>query len=91
MLKRFRRPAKPAAPKAVAQVASQAASQEYRKPRADVYTILLVIALLIIVLATVALWMTMKDNDYMYKGGPPMPAWHRPAPATTLDAPYGIA
>jgi hypothetical protein len=52
--------------------------------------VLLVIALLMIVLATVSLWMTMKDNDYMIKGGPPMPVWHRPA-ATTLDAPYGVA
>ena len=51
---------------------------------------LLVIALLMIVLATVSLWMTMKDNDYMIKGGPPMPVWHRPA-ATALDAPYGVA
>ena len=91
MLKRLRRPAKPATPKAAAPASSQAASQEYRKPRADVYTVLLVVALMIIVLATVALWMTMKDNDYMIKGGPPMPVWHRPAAGTTLDSPYGIA
>ena len=90
MLKRFRKTAKPETPKAATQVAPQAVSQEYRKPRADVYTVLLVIALMMIVLATVALWMTMKDNDYMIKGGPPMPVWHRPA-ATALDSPYGIA
>ncbi len=57
-------------------------AQEYRKPRADVYTVLLVIALLAILVATGALWMTMKDdynNDI--KGGP-NPTWHRPASGT---------
>ena len=45
--------------------------QEYRKPRADVYTVLLVIALLVMLIATAALWMTMKDDyNNKIKGGP---------------------
>jgi hypothetical protein len=65
-------------------------AQEYRKPRADVYTVLLVIALLAILVATGALWMTMKDdynNDI--KGGP-NPTWHRPASGTVLDVPQAF-
>ncbi len=86
MLKRKQNPAKPAAPQAASKAAPEAASQEYRKPRADVYTVLLVVALLIIVLATVFLWMSMKEYDYMIKGGPTVPA-----AGTTLDVPRGIA
>ena len=79
MLKRTPKPAKPAAP------------QEYRKPRADIYTLLLVVALLAILLATGVLWMAMKEGyDYKINGGP-TPAWHRPATGTTLDARNGIA
>jgi hypothetical protein len=44
--------------------------QLYRKPRADVLTVLLVIAFLAILLATLALWQTMKDYNYKLKGGP---------------------
>jgi hypothetical protein len=83
MSKRTRNPAKPAA--------SPAASQEYRKPRADVYTVLLVVALLIILLGTAALWMTMKEYNYDIKGGPPNPVSYLRAPGTTWDAPRGIA
>jgi len=79
MSKRSQNPAKSAAP------------QEYRKPRADVYTVLLVVALFFILLGTAALWMTMKDDyNNEIKGGP-NPAWHRPASGTTLDAPIAIA
>ena len=82
MSKRTQNPAKSAA--------TQAGPQEYRKPRADVYTVLLVVALLIILLATAVLWMTMNKYDDMIKGGP-NPVWHRPAAGTTLDPPQGIA
>ncbi|MGO9108994.1 MAG: hypothetical protein ACLP9L_07155 [Thermoguttaceae bacterium] len=71
-------------------VAPQTAPQEYRKPRADVYTVVLVVALLMILFGTAALWMTMKEYDYMIKGGP-NPVWHRPAAGTVLDSPNGIA
>jgi hypothetical protein len=82
MSKRTRNPAKPAA--------SQTASQEYRKPRADVYTVLLVVALLMLLLGTAALWMTMKEYNNDIKGGP-NPVWHRPATGTMFDPPTGIA
>ncbi len=88
------KPANPkaATPKAVTpKTTAPAASEVYRKPKADVYTVLLVVALLMIVLATVSLWVTMKDNDYMIKGGPPMPVWNRPTAGTMLDARGGIA
>ena len=81
------KPAKAAA----ARAAVQAASQEYRKPRADVYTVLLVVALLMVLLATAVLWMTMKeDYNYEIKGGP-NPVWHRPAAGAVFDAQSGIA
>jgi hypothetical protein len=65
-----------------------AVAQEYRKPQADIYTLLLVIALLMLIIATTMLWRTMKDYDYIFKGGP-NPTWHLPAPA--LDPQRGIA
>jgi hypothetical protein len=77
MSKRTQNPTKPATP------------QEYRKPRADIYTLLLVIALMLILLATAALWMTMKDFDYMIKGGP-NPVWNLPATHLPLDVLKGI-
>ena len=59
------------------------APQVYRKPRADIYTFLLVVALMAIILATTVLWMTMKEYDNLIKGGP-TPVWHRPA----VDSPW---
>jgi len=71
--------------------AQGAASQDYRKPAANVYTVLLLVALILILFGTWALWMTMKeDYDYMIKGGP-NPVWHRPAMGTTFDAPREMA
>jgi hypothetical protein len=65
------------------------AVQEYRKPRADVYTVLLVVALLALLLATAALWMSMKEGyDYKINGGP-TPTWHQPANGT-IGAPLRI-
>ena len=46
------------------------AEPHYRKPQADVYTVLLVISLLAILLATVVLWLVMQTYDYKIKGGP---------------------
>ena len=73
-------------PKSAKSAASRAVPQEYRKPRADVYTVLLVVALIAIALGTAALWMTMKDYEYMIKGGP-NPVWHQPTMGTTFDVP----
>jgi hypothetical protein len=39
----------------------------YRKPRADVFTMLLVLALLAILLAIAALYAVMKEYDFVFK------------------------
>jgi hypothetical protein len=79
MSKRTQSPAKTAAP------------EEYRKPRADVYTVLLVVALIAVLLATAVLWMTMKEDYHNEIKGGPNPVWYRPANGTTLGVPNGIA
>ena len=62
--------------------------QVYRKPRADVYTVLLVVALLALIIATSALWLVMKEYEYTINGGPEA-AWNQPvagAPISFLSA-----
>ena len=69
------------APKlAKAKPAEPAGPQEYRKPRADVFTMLLVVALLAIIIATVALWQVMAEYEYKIKGGPVV-TWSQTVPA----------
>ncbi len=86
------KPAKPAkqpkAPKPAkaAKAAKPAESQVYRKPKADIYTVMLSIALIVAALAATALWMTMADYHYETKGGP-NPVWNRPAARAVFDAP----
>lgn len=58
--------------------AENSAPQVYRKPRADVFTMLLVIALIAIITATVVLWQLMADYEYKIKGGPSV-TWNSPA------------
>jgi len=64
-------------------------AQVYRKPRADVYTVLLSIALLAVILAAVSLWMVMRDYGYTIKGGP-TPTWNRPAAPAAFDPPRQV-
>jgi len=42
----------------------------YRKPRADVYTVLLAIALVALLLAILCLYMEMDHYQFKFKGGP---------------------
>jgi hypothetical protein len=42
----------------------------YRKPRADFYTVALVLALIAIILAIVCLWVLMGAYDKQFKGAP---------------------
>ena len=42
----------------------------YRKPRADFYTVALVLALIAIILAILCLWLLMLPYDKQIKGGP---------------------
>jgi hypothetical protein len=44
--------------------------QLYRRPRFDVYSMLLLIALGMLILGTVVLWLVSADYDYKFKGGP---------------------
>jgi hypothetical protein len=63
---------------------SENAAGPYRKPRADVYTVLLVIALVALLLAIYALFLEMDDFHFAIKGGPPV-TWVSP-PAATIAA-----
>jgi predicted Co/Zn/Cd cation transporter (cation efflux family) len=42
----------------------------FRKPRADFYTVALVLALIAIILAILCLWLLMNAYDKQFKGGP---------------------
>jgi hypothetical protein len=46
----------------------------YRKPRADFYTVALVLALIAVILAIVCLWVLMGAYDKQFKGAP-VPAY----------------
>jgi hypothetical protein len=66
--------------------AEPAEPQVYRRPTADIYTVLLSVALIAAAIAATALWMVMRDYDYTIKGGP-TPTWNRPAAPAVFDAP----
>ncbi len=44
----------------------------YRRPQPDLYTLLLVIALLAIIVAIVFLCLHMQTYNFQFKGGPPV-------------------
>jgi hypothetical protein len=69
---------KRASPKPKPKPAERAEPQVYRKPRADVYTVLLSLALIAVATAATVLWLTMAQYHYEIKGGP-NPTWNRPA------------
>jgi hypothetical protein len=59
----------------------------YRKPRADVYTLLLIFALIAVITATVLLYIQMGEYDYDMKGGPTV--WRDVPPAVAAtDCPW---
>lgn len=51
---------------------SAPAAAAYRKPQADLYTILLVMALIAILIAIVFLCLEMNLYEFHFKGGPPV-------------------
>jgi hypothetical protein len=51
----------------------------YRKPRADFYTVALVLALIALILAIVCLWVLMGAYDKQFKGAP-VPTFSPQAP-----------
>ncbi len=50
------------------------AAPQYRKPRADVYTVLLVLALLALIAGILCLWGENAEYEWKYKGGPTVSA-----------------
>lgn len=50
------------------------AAPQYRKPRADVYTVLLVLALLALIVGILCLWGENAEYEWKYKGGPTVSA-----------------
>jgi len=57
----------------------------YRKPRADLYTVLLALALIAILLGIICLYFENKMYDWDYKGGPTASV---PAPFTLAAGPW---
>ncbi len=53
----------------------------YRKPRADLYTVLLILALVAILLAILCLYFEMKMYDFKFKGAPVAAALEVPVTA----------
>jgi hypothetical protein len=86
------KPAKqPKAPKPAkaAKSVKPAEPQIYRKPRADIYTVMLSVALIAVALAATALWMTMNEYNKMINGGP-NPSWNSPPAPAAFDPPRAV-
>jgi hypothetical protein len=82
---------KPKEPKPAKQPkpAKVAEPQVYRKPRADIYTVMLSVALIAVAIAATALWMTMNEYNKMINGGP-NPTWNSPAAPALFDSPRAV-
>jgi hypothetical protein len=55
----------------------------YRKPRPDLYTALLVIALTALILGCVMLYLELQFYEFKYRGAPSV-SWHAPAVSAPL-------
>jgi hypothetical protein len=62
-----------------------APARQFRKPKADVYTMMLVASLIAIILAIVCLYAEMKDYDFDFKSAP------RPASAPAVETQSMVA
>lgn len=51
---------------------SQQQAPRYRKPRADLYTMLLLVAWIALLLGILVLYLEMKEYDFKFKGAPAM-------------------
>ena len=81
----------------LASTTSNPSGGPYRKPRADVYTFMLIVALLAIILGIVCLYFEMKGFNFEFKEAPKVPpavvAAALPAcggPALRLSHPTGL-
>ena len=54
------------------EAAAAAPAGPHRKPRPDLYTVLLVIALLAILIGILFLYLEMRRYEFKFKGGPPV-------------------
>jgi len=63
----------------------------FRKPRADLYTALLAIALVALLLGILCLYLEMKQYDFKFKGGPPAPTVPPPPQAAAPVQPPAMA
>ncbi|MBN2475463.1 MAG: hypothetical protein JXB62_12705 [Pirellulales bacterium] len=57
----------------------------YRKPRADIYTVLLLIALIAVLVGILCLYLQMGIYDFEIKGGPSVAADRPNVPAMVAD------
>ena len=48
-------------------------ARQFRKPKADVYTMMLVASLIAVILAILCLYLEMKDYDFDFKSAPTPP------------------
>ena len=70
---------------------TEKSSGSYRKPRADVYTFMLIVALLAIILGMVCLYFEMKRFGFVFKEAPKVPPAVVAAALPALPAPMALA
>jgi 2-methylcitrate dehydratase PrpD len=75
----------------LARRSSENAAGPYRKPRANVYTVMLAIALAALLLAIYVLYLEMDDFHFAIKGGPPVTWVSPPAAAVAAVTASGTA
>ena len=63
----------------------------YRKPQADVYTFMLIVALLAVILGIVCLYFEMERFDFEFKEAPKVPPAVVAAALPALPAPTALA
>lgn len=68
-------------------------AEQYRKPQADLYTVLLVIALIAVLIGVLFLYLEMGTYEFKFDGGPAvgMVSNHRSSviePASAIDLAY---
>lgn len=61
----------------------------YRKPRADIYTVLLVLALIALLVGILCLYLEMEMYEWKIEGGPSVSA-HLPAPTAMAGRQWAI-
>ena len=68
--------------------ASDKPSGPFRKPRADVFTVLLLVALIALILGIVCLYAEMEHYEWRFKGGPTVSMAVPSEPTTYVECRY---